>query len=73
MRCGLPRQRQVSFAAYLNDFYGTPLSSAAGENKYTTVVATRGPGCCSGLLSQISRMQNMATKLRALAAIRRGR
>ena len=66
MRCGLPRQRQVSFAAYLNDFYGTPLSSAAG-------VATRGPGCCGGLLSQVSRMQDMATKLRALAAIRRGR
>ena len=67
-----PPTSETGVAAYLNDFYGAPLS-AAGENKYTTVVATRGPGCCGGLLSQVSRMQNMATKLRALAAIRRGR
>jgi hypothetical protein len=67
-----PPTSETGVAAYLNGFYGTPLS-AAGSNKYTTVIATRGPGCCGGLLSQVSRMQNMATKLRALAAVRRGR
>jgi len=59
-------------AAYLNDFYSAPLH-AAGDNKYTTAIATRGPGCCGGLMSQISRMQKLTDKLRALAAVRRGR
>ena len=67
-----PPSSESGVAAYLNDFYRFPLS-AAGTNKYTTVVATRGPGCCGGLLSQVSRMQNLAMKLRALAAVRRGR
>ena len=67
-----PPTSESGAAAYFNDFYGTPLS-AAGVNKYTTVIATRGPGCCGGLLSQISRMQNLTAKLRALAAVRRGR
>ena len=60
-------------AAYFNDFYRAPLSDA-GYNKYTTVIATRGPGCCGGLLSQVSCIRrNLNVKLRALAAIRRGR
>ena len=67
-----PPSSETGVAAYLNDFYRAPLS-AVGTNKYTTVIATRGPGCCGGLLSQISRMQNLALKLRALAAVRRGR
>ena len=67
-----PPSSESGVAAYLNDFYRAPLS-AVGTNKYTTVIATRGPGCCGGLLSQISRMQNLALKLRALAAVRRGR
>ena len=67
-----PPTSESGAAAYFNDFYATPLSSV-GTNKYTTVLATRGPGCCGGLLSQISRMHNLHTKLRALAAVRRGR
>ena len=45
-----PPTSESGAAAYLNDFYATPLSSF-GTNKYTTVLATRGPGCCGGLLS----------------------
>jgi hypothetical protein len=67
-----PPSSESGVAAYLNDFYRTPLS-AVGSNKYTTVLAVRGPGCCGGLLSQVSRMDNIACKLRALAAVRRGR
>ena len=67
-----PPTSERGMAAYLNNFYGSPLS-VAGENKYTTVIATRGPGCCGGLISQVSRMQSLAPKLRALAAVRRGR
>ena len=67
-----PPASERGMAAYLNNFYSTPLS-ASGENKYTTVIATRGPGCCGGLLSQVSHMQKLVPKLRALAAVRRGR
>ena len=67
-----PPTSETGTAAYFNDYYGTPLS-AAGVNKFTTVIATRGPGCCGGLLSQVSRMENLPDKLRALGAVRRGR
>lgn len=67
-----PPSSERGVAAYLNDFYRIALDDA-GSNKYTTVLATRGPGCCGGLLSQVSRMSGLSTKLRALAAVRRGR
>ena len=67
-----PPSSERGVAAYLNDFYRSTLDDV-GSNKYTTVLATRGPGCCGGILSQVSRMSGLATKLRALAAVRRGR
>ena len=67
-----PPSSERGMAAYLNDFYRFPLF-AAGTNKYTTVLASRGPGCCGGLLSQVSRMPQLVRRMRALAAVRRGR
>ena len=65
-----PTGPPTAVACYFNNYYAIELPDA-GDNKYTTSLGVRGPGCCGAILAQVNRA-SFSTYLQAFAAIRAG-